>query len=212
MTLARRRSTYSYQRRNSSLREQEEVTMGKVIVVEFVSADGFIQDPDGSGGTAGGGWAFHAGPEVFAGDKFDVAASMASGALLLGRRTWEMFSTRWPTRTGDFPDLMNETPKVVVSTSLQDVSSWNNSSVLSGDLAAGVAALRGRGDVVVVGSISVVRTLSAASLVDEYRVIVIPIVVGTGERLFPEGATAPLRLVTAEQRDRTVFITYGVDR
>lgn len=185
--------------------------MGKVIVVEFVTADGFIQDPDGSGGTPGGGWAFHAGPEVFAGDKFDVGASMASGALLLGRTTWEMFSTRWPMRTGEFPDLMNQTPKVVVSSSLEDVSAWHNSSVLEGDLEDGVAALRRAGDVVVVGSISVVRALTAASLVDQYRLLVVPIVVGSGERLFAEGTARSLELASAEPRGSTVFITYDVE-
>jgi dihydrofolate reductase len=187
--------------------------MGKVIVVEFVTADGVIEDPDGSGGTPAGGWAFHAGPEVFAGDKFDVGAEMASGVLLLGRTTWEMFSTRWPTRTGGFADLMNSTPKVVASRSLEDVSAWSNSSVMKGDLEDALAALTSAGDVVVVGSTSVVHALAASGLVDQYRVIVIPTVVGAGTRLFPAGARpTELALTSAEQRGPTVLLQYDIRR
>lgn len=186
--------------------------MGTVIVVEFVTADGVIEDPDGSAGSPIGGWAFHAGPEVFAGDKFDVAPHMASGALLLGRRTWEMFASRWPARTGGFADVMNGSRKVVVSTTTDDVSAWDNSSPLTGDLVSGVAELREGGDLIVAGSIRLVHALDAAGLVDQYRLIVIPAVVGGGAPLFLPGTTRKLRLASAEQRGATVLVTYDVER
>ncbi len=182
--------------------------MGKVIVVQFVTVDGVVEDPDGSGGMVGGGWAFRAGPEVFAGDKFDVGESMSSGVMLFGRRTWEMFSTRWPNRTGEFPDLMNGSRKVVATTTLDDVSAWTNSSIIDGGLEAAVASLAAAGDVVVIGSTSLVHALAAADLVDEYRLLVVPIVVGGGERLFPAGTTADLALVSAEAQGEMVAIRY----
>lgn len=129
--------------------------------------------------------------------------------LLLGRRTWELFSTRWPGRSGEFPDLMNRCRKVVATTSLDDLSAWTNSSVLDGTLEEGIADLRQQGDVVVVGSTSVVRALAAADLVDEYRVIVIPIVVGAGNRLFLDDQRLELQVATAEQRGTTVHIRYA---
>src|SRR5215468_4636840 len=100
--------------------------MGKVIVVAFVTLDGIVEDPDGTGGMEGGGWAFQAGPNVFAGDKFALGPIMSTGVLLLGRTTWEMFAERWPTRTGDFADAMNAATKVVVSSHPVPLDAWSN--------------------------------------------------------------------------------------
>src|SRR5262245_8557987 len=108
--------------------------MGSVIVAEFVTLDGVVEDPDGSGGTPAGGWAFHAGPDVFAGDKFGLTPSMADGVLLLGRSTWDLFASRWPDRSGGFADVMNASAKRVVTHRPAPVETWANSAVLDGDL------------------------------------------------------------------------------
>jgi dihydrofolate reductase len=166
--------------------------MGQVIVVEFVTLDGVVEDPDGSAGLEQGGWAFHAGPDVFAGDKFALGPIMESGVLLLGRSTWEMFAERWPTRSGGFADAMNAATKVVVANQRPDLERWANSSLLDGDLVEEVAKMAVDRDVVVVGSISVAHQLVAADAVDEYRLLTIPIAVGEGggAQLF----TAPVAL------------------
>ena len=158
--------------------------MGKVIVVGFVTLDGVVEDPDGTGGTPGGGWAFHAGHHVFAGDKFATGPSLKDGVLLLGRNTWSMFAGRWPGRTGAFPDAMNRAAKVVVSHAPPALDAWNNSSALDGDLVEAVARLAVDRDVIVVGSTSVVHQLTAADAVDEYRLITIPVALGAGTPLF----------------------------
>jgi dihydrofolate reductase len=167
--------------------------MGKVIVVEFVTLDGIVEDPDGSGGMDGGGWAFQAGPDVFAGDKFALGPIMSTGVLLLGRSTWEMFAGRWPTRTGAFADAMNAATKVVVSSRALALDAWSNSVTLEGDLVEGVRRLAADRDVAVIGSMSVAHQLAAADVVDEYRLLTIPIAVGRGTPLF----TSPLALQLA---------------
>lgn len=186
--------------------------MGKVIVIQFVTVDGVIQDPDGSGGTPAGGWAFRFGPEEITGDKFGVGEAMEHGALLFGRTTWELFATLWPGRTGDFPDRMNGARKVVASRTLVDVSKWNNSTVLGGSLVGAVAELQRDGDVIVMGSTSIIRELAAADLVDQYRLLVFPIVLGCGDRIFADGASAALRLMFVEQSGRLALIQYDVER
>jgi dihydrofolate reductase len=185
--------------------------MSRVIVIEFVSLDGVIEDPDGTGGTPQGGWAFRYGPELVAGDPFAVLAELGAGALLLGRRTWEQFAGIWPGRDDPFSAAMNAMPKLVASRSLERASApgdtalgdtalgdaaWQNSAVVRGDLAAAVKELRQERDVIVMGSASVVRALMAADLVDEYRLLVYPLVLGEGARLFP-GGTAPATLALA---------------
>jgi len=182
--------------------------MGRVIVIEFVSLDGFVSDPDGSAGTPYGGWAFRHGPEPVAGDKFRLGATLDDGVLLLGRRTWELFARIWPERTDDFSLRMNKAAKVVASSSLSDVSTWSNSSLLDGSLVEAVAA-EDR-DVVVTGSLSVLRVLQEHDLVDEYRLLTFPSIVGAGERLFPAVAE-PIHLscVSAVPVGAAVLTQYG---
>jgi hypothetical protein len=111
-----------------------EVAMHQVIVVEFVSLDGVMQDPDGAEHTAGGGWAFRYGPAAVAGDKFRLGEVLDTGVLLLGRVTWEHFATLWPSRTDEFSTKMNRIPKRVVSRSIDCVDAWHNSDLVRGDL------------------------------------------------------------------------------
>src|SRR3954453_9786880 len=115
--------------------------MGKLIVIQFVTLDGVVEDPDGRGGTPFGGWAFRFGPEAIAGDKFRLGSILETGVLLFGRRTWEHFSKLWPTRTDPFSTAMNQMQKIVVTRRPLDVSAWSNSTVLDGDLVDAVADL-----------------------------------------------------------------------
>jgi len=180
--------------------------MGKVIVIEFVTLDGIIEDPDGTRGMPGGGWAFRTGPQAVTGDKFALGPIMASGVLLLGRRTWDLFAARWPQRTGDFADAMNAMAKVVVSHRAPDLDLWSGSSHLDGDLIDGVARLAGARDVVVAGSIGVVHQLAAADVVDEYRLLTFPVALGAGARLFD--APTDLALVSTEPGAEAVLTRY----
>lgn len=161
--------------------------MHRTIVIEFVSLDGVIEDPDGSGGTAGGGWAFRHGPEAVAGDKFRLGSILDTGALLLGRRTWDLFSQIWPTRTDPFSTSMNRVTKLVASRRRPDLSAWSNSSLIEGDLFEAIDSLRAHRDVVIAGSASVVHALAWRDLVDEYRLLLFPTIVGAGTRLFQAG-------------------------
>jgi dihydrofolate reductase len=181
--------------------------MGKVIVTQFVTLDGVVEDPDGRGDAPFGGWAFRFGPEAIAGDKFRLGPILETGVLLFGRQTWEHFSRLWPTRTDPFSAAMNRLPKKVVTRGTPDLSAWSNSSVLDGDLADAVGILAKERDVVVIGSTSVVRELAAAGAVDEYRLITFPTVVGTGTRLF--STPVELELVSADAVGQTTLTTYA---
>ena len=165
--------------------------MGDLLVSEFVTLDGVIQDPGGAEKHDRGGWAFKfdRGPE---GDKFKFDELMASDAQLLGRVTYEGFAKAWPTMegTGEFGEKFNSMPKYVVSTTLDDPA-WNNSHVLDGnDLAGDVAGLKQQyaGNILVAGSAKLAQSLIALDLVDELRLMIFPTVLGAGKRLFADGA------------------------
>jgi dihydrofolate reductase len=181
--------------------------MGKVIVIQFVTLDGVVEDPDGRGGTAFGGWAFRFGPEAIAGDKFRLGPILDSGVLLFGRGTWEHFSRLWPARSDPFSTAMNHARKAVVTRGTPDLTAWSRSTVLAGDLLDGVARIGEERDVVVIGSTSVVHQLAAAKAVDEYRLLTFPTVVGEGARLF----TAPvdLQLVSVDSIGPATLATYA---
>jgi dihydrofolate reductase len=158
--------------------------MGRIVVTEFMSLDGVVEDPGGAEDYKYGGWSFEysRGDD---GDKFKLDETMDSEALLLGRVTYEGFADAWPSREGEFADKFNNMPKYVVSTTLSDPE-WTNSTVISGDLAEGVARIKDEvdGDVVVHGSATLVQALLENDLVDELRLMVFPVVLGEGKRLF----------------------------
>ncbi|HWF25477.1 MAG TPA: dihydrofolate reductase family protein [Solirubrobacteraceae bacterium] len=182
--------------------------MGRVIVIEFVSIDGVMQDPDGRGGFDRGGWAFRYGPEAVAGDKFELGELFDTGALLLGRQTWQLFAGIWPSRDDAFSASMNTIPKLVASRTLRGVDEWQNSHLLQGDLLTEVAARKGTQDLIVAGSASVAKTLIAHDLVDEFRLLVFPLVIGTGTRLFEDGTPVELELISTEQAGAAARLTY----
>ncbi len=160
--------------------------MGRIVVTEFVSLDGVIEDPGGSEDFKYGGWSFEIerGDE---GDKFKLDEALDAEALLLGRKTYEGFAAAWPSRDGEFADKFNNMPKYVVSSTLKDPD-WTNSTVLDGDLSEEVSKLRQDvdGDIVVHGSAQLVQALVENGLVDELRLMVFPVVLGAGKRLFGE--------------------------
>ncbi len=178
-----------------------------VIVIQFITLDGIVSDPDGSGGTPGGGWAFRHGPEAVAGDKFRLASTLDDGVLLLGRGTWELFSRLWPTRDDPFSVRINAVPKLVATRTLTGTSAWANSRIIDGDLTDAVK--REPRDVIIAGSLSVVRALMAEDLVDEYRLLTFPTIVGAGERLFPAGTpSADLECLSAERSGSAILARY----
>ena len=160
--------------------------MGRIVVTEFVSLDGVIEDPGGSEDFKHGAWSF----EIDRGDegnKFKLDETMAADALLLGRRTYEGFAEAWPSREGEFADKFNNMPKYVVSSTLGEPE-WTNTTVLKGDLVEEVSKLRDGpdGDIVVHGSAQLAQALLEHDLVDELRVMLFPVVLGAGKRLFGE--------------------------
>jgi dihydrofolate reductase len=184
--------------------------MGKIVVTEFVSLDGVVEDPGGSENFKYSGWTF----EIDRGDegnKFKLDETMASDALLLGRVTFEGFADAWPSREGEFADKFNTMPKYVVSSTLENPT-WTNSTVIKGDLADEVAKLKQEysGDVVVHGSVQLVQALLERDLVDELRLMVFPVVLGTGKRLFGETSDKkPLELAESKTvGDGVVVLTY----
>ena len=187
--------------------------MNRVIVIEFITLDGVIEDPDGSAGTPGGGWAFRHGPEAVAGDKFRLGARLDTGTLLLGRRTWQLFAQTFPLRSDPFSTAMNRIPKVVASRTRLDLDAWNNSTLLAGDVTGELPRLRDRGDVVVAGSIDLVRALTEKDLVDEYRLLIFPTVLGAGRSLFGPGTPlADLRLLSVEQSGAAILMCHERNR
>jgi dihydrofolate reductase len=173
--------------------------VGRIVVTEFVSLDGVMEAPGGGEDFRHAGWSFEfdRGDE---GDRFKLDEALSSEALLLGRVTYEGFAAAWPSREGEFADKFNAMPKYVVSSTLEEPE-WKNSTMLKGDVAEEVARLRREldGDVVVHGSARLVQTLLERDLVDELRLMVFPVVLGSGKRLFGETSEKrPLRLVDSK--------------
>jgi dihydrofolate reductase len=183
--------------------------MAKIVVSQFMSLDGVVEDPGGSEGWDRGGWAFkyERGPE---GDKFKLDELMAADSLLLGRVTYGGFAEAWPSREGDFADKFNNMAKYVVSTTLEDPE-WNNSHVIADNVVEEIGKLREQpgGDMLVNGSVTLCGTLIENNLVDEYRLMVYPLVLGGGKKLFPEtGKAAGLKLTSSQPTGETLILTY----
>ena len=185
--------------------------MGRIVVTEFISLDGVVEDPGGSEDFKYGGWTFEfdRGEE---GGKFKVDETMRSEAQLLGRVTYEGFAAAWPSREGEFADRFNTMPKYVVSSTLKDPE-WQNTTVLEGDPVEALTKLREEtdGDLLVAGSVQLVQTLIEHDLVDELRLMVFPIVVGQGRHLFGD-QRGPSKLRLADSKtvgpDGVVVLTY----
>jgi dihydrofolate reductase len=188
--------------------------MRKVVVSEFLTVDGVMQGPGGpdedrEGGFQEGGWQL---PYFDEAGGAAVAKGLAeTGGLLLGRKTYEIFAAYWPNQAaGDpFADIMNKVPKHVASTTLQEPLTWNNSTLIQGDVAAGVAELKRQSDdeLMVIGSGNLVQTMARNDLVDEYRLMIHPLVLGSGKRLFENGGVrVPLKLSASETTGTGVLI------
>jgi len=184
--------------------------MRKLIVSEFVSLDGVMEDPGGAEGSAHGGWTMgYVTPE---GEAFKRDELFASDALLLGRVTYEAFAAVWPAFTDEqgFAERMNSLPKYVVSRTLREAT-WNNSHIISGDVANAVAELKRQPgqNILVGGSRTLAQSLARDGLVDEYRLLVHPVVLGSGKRLFEGGDHATLELGEARSLPSgVVALTY----
>ena len=183
--------------------------MSKVVVSQFITIDGVVEDPGGSEGLERGGWAFEfdRGPE---GDEFKLDEVMASDVLLLGRVTYEGFAEAWPSRSGEFADKFNNMRKFVVSATIGEPE-WNNSTVIRENVAEEVSRLREHqgGDILVNGSVQLVQTLIEHNLVDELRLMVFPVVLGAGKRLFAEASDqTPMRLVDSRPAGEVLILTY----
>ncbi len=173
--------------------------MGRIVVTEFVSLDGVVEAPGGGEGFKHAGWTFEVdrGTE---GDRFKLDETLDTEALLLGRVTYEGFAAAWPSIKNEFADKLNNMPKYVVSSTLRDPE-WNNSTVLDGDLVEEVSKLRASagGDIVVHGSAQLVQGLLDHDLVDELRLMVFPVILGSGKRLFGD-TTDKIRLRLMDSR------------
>ncbi len=179
--------------------------MSRIVVTEFVSLDGVMEEPRWT-------FQFERGPE---GDKFKFDELFASEALLLGRVTYQGFAQAWPSMgTDEFGQRMNSIPKYVVSTTLADEdASWGETTVIRGDVPAEIAKLRAQpgGDLLVEGSSRLVHTLIEHGLVDEYRLMVFPILLGAGKRLYPDTMSEPAKLVLTSSTtdgDGVLLLTY----
>jgi dihydrofolate reductase len=192
--------------------------MGKIVMSgpQNVSLDGVVQDPDGQEGFERGGWFVQfGGKDLDAWNKVALDDALGAEAWLLGRRSYEFFGLRWRSRSGELADRLNSMPKYVVSSTLKDPD-WSNSTVLKGDVVTEVSKLKQElnGEIVVPASYQLGRTLMEHDLVDELRLVVFPVVLGTGERLFGETSdTKPMLLVNAQTiGDSLVCLTYEVNR
>jgi dihydrofolate reductase len=186
--------------------------MGKIVVSENVTLDGVIQDPAGDEGFRHGGWVglISNSPQL---GRLALDEALGQEAFLLGRRSYEFLAARWPSRSGELADRLNSLPKYVVSSTLKEPT-WNNTTILTGDVVNEVAALKQQidGDIVVAGSFQLVRTLLEHDLVDELRLKIFPVVLGTGERLFGQTSDkTPLRLTASQTLEGGIaYLTYRV--
>ncbi len=190
--------------------------MGKIVVTTNVSLDGVVQDPDGQEGFRHGGWfGQFGGNDLEAWTRVETEEAMQSEAILLGRKSDEWFAARWSDRTGAWADRLNSLPKYVVSSTLKEPK-WSNSTVLRDDVVKEVFKLKQDidGDILIYASYQLVRTLIEHGLVDEFRLVIFPVVLGVGERLFGQASDkTPLRLVgTQTIGDGLPLLTYEVVR
>jgi dihydrofolate reductase len=189
--------------------------VGRIVVSENVTLDGVVEDPAGAEGFERGGWVGRVGQrgrEEAAKVLLDEA--LAAEAQLFGRRTYEFLAARWPSRSGELADRLNGMPKYVVSSTLKDPE-WSNSTVLAGDVVHEVSKLKQElhGEIVVAGSIRLVRTLMENDLVDELRLMIYPVVLGAGECLFGDtGRQRLVRLVETRTVGDLAYLTYEVLR
>jgi dihydrofolate reductase len=188
--------------------------MGRIVVSENVTLDGVIEDPSGDEGFKHGGWVGRVTDHPEAG-KVLLDETLGADAELYGRRTYEFLASRWPSRSGQLADRLNDMPKYVVSSSLEDPE-WNNSTVLKGDVVEQVSKLKQdmNGDILVPASIQLVRTLFEHDLVDELRLMLYPVVLGAGERLFGETSDKKsMRLLNSRALDAGIaYLTYELVR
>jgi dihydrofolate reductase len=189
--------------------------MGKIVISENVSLDGVIQDPAGVEGFRLGGWVGRIGGQGRE-DAAKVALDEALGAeaFLLGRRSYEFLAARWPSRSGPFAERLNSLPKYVVSSTLE-APAWNNTTVLKGEVIDEVSKLKQEidGEIVVAASFQLWHTLMEYDLVDELRLMIYPVVLGAGDRLFGETSDKkPMRLVSARTVDDLALLTYETVR
>ena len=190
--------------------------MGRIVVSENVSVDGIMQDPTGEEGFKFGGW-FNQMPDDVRAEwgKVEYQEALDTAAWLIGRRTYTWFAERWADRPGEWADRLRSIPKYVVSSTLDDPA-WNNSRIVNGDVVDEVSKLKQMldGDIVVLASFQIVRTLLEHDLVDELRLKILPVVLGAGERLFGEtSGSRPVRLVDRQTLDDDVaYLTYERSR
>jgi dihydrofolate reductase len=189
--------------------------MGKIVITTNVSLDGVVQDPTGEEGFKLGGWfGQFGGKDLEEWAKVETEEALGAEALLLGRRSDEWFATRW-TRTGEWADKLNSMPKYVVSSTLEHPR-WSNATVLKGDVVDEVSKLSQKvdGEILIYASYQLVRTLIEHDLVDELRLVVFPVMLGSGERLFAETSDKkPLRLLSTRTiGDGLAFLTYELVR
>jgi dihydrofolate reductase len=190
--------------------------MGKIVITTNISLDGVVQDPDGQEGYTLGGWFTEFGGEDLAGwAKVEAEEALSADALLLGRRSDEWFAKRWLSRSGEWADKLNSLPKYVVSSTLKDPM-WSNSTVIKGDVVREISKLKQEisGEILVYASYQLVHTLIEHDLADELRLVIFPVLLGAGERLFGETSDKkPMRLVNVSTiGDGLAFVTYEVVR
>ena len=190
--------------------------MGKIVITTNISLDGVVEDPDGQEGSTLGGWFGQFGGKDLEGwAKVETEEALGAEALLLGRRSDEWFASRWLSRSGEWADKLNSMPKFVVSSTLKDAK-WSNSTIISGDVVKEILKLKQEihGEILVYASYQLVRTLIEHDLADELRLVIFPVVLGAGERLFGEtSGKKPMRLVDVTTiGDGLTFVTYEVVR